>query len=806
VKRTPRRVVPVPGLVIREDTILEPGEHVIEAGRGIVIDADGITVDARGVVLRARAALPPLPADDVLYSPGDLGVSRETHELLVRGFPLDTSGSLVFEYRSWSRDDALVAVSSDGSTWRAVAVGARAPLSAGWVRRRFPLGDIPAGRFWLRFSVPSETVSSEAPPFFDSFRILRGDQIVWQGDARDHWKQWYNTGFSIFRRDSRSAYAGVGIQAEGRTDVRLRGCTVRGFMTGLSLRECSGWTIEGNDFSGNYDCPDYGWGEGTEGYGALFLDRVTDSLVRRNRGCRVWNGIVLRRCTGITLERNIFSHCSNTCLKLSQSSRNTIRNNDFSWGLRIYPTEVHARDSVSLLVESGSDDNRFIGNDFRHGGDGIFIRVLDYWCSTGNRFERNDCSYANNNAVESWSPGNTYIGNRADWSSYGFWLGGSDDTILAGNSVRNNGKIFRNAPEPFGNAGVSVVHGASTRFVMSGNRVTGNSGPGLSLAFTETTPAKLWLVAGNRIQRNRDDVRGYAGHGALLEFCEDILIGRNDISGNDGRDIAVGRGARRVVLDGRIRAARADLRLDVAAPVIQGNVVRLAVVDAAGRPWSAAKEAWWDFGDGVQERAAPGAASGPTAHVYARPGRYRVCATLIGRREAGIASRTVCVLPPGTPLADCGAPRAWSLRADGSSRLGADTISTVSGRESLVAEVRAGTLSTLRADFPSPRDLSAARGIGFFYKYACDLSLLVHARGRRVGLRLISARGYLERFPETPFDGTPSEDRYDWVFFEARRDTLTGDGDLTAVTGLEILFGPEAAADCIFRLDAILAW
>ena len=65
-----------------------------------------------------------------------------------------------------------------------------------------------------------------------------------------------------------------------------------------------------------------------------------------------------------------------------------IRENNLSYGLRIKPGEVHARDSTCVLIESGSNDNRFLDNDCTHGGDGVFIRVLNGWVSTGNVFER----------------------------------------------------------------------------------------------------------------------------------------------------------------------------------------------------------------------------------------------------------------------------------------------------------------------------------------------------------------------------------------------------------------------------------
>src|SRR5690606_34263120 len=121
---------------------------------------------------------------------------------------------------------------------------------------------------------------------------------------------------------------------------------------------------------------------------------------------------------------NQISHCSNVCLKMWRASRNVISDNDFSYGIRQQHSacQVHACDSTSALIETGSDHNEFYRNDFRHGGDGVFIRPLNCVVSTGNYFEENDGSYANNIAWESWSPGHTYVRNKANHSSYGFWL------------------------------------------------------------------------------------------------------------------------------------------------------------------------------------------------------------------------------------------------------------------------------------------------------------------------------------------------------------------------------------------------
>ena len=182
-----------------------------------------------------------------------------------------------------------------------------------------------------------------------------------------------------------SSYEGVAIEARGVSRVTLRNVNAKGWETGLSVAGGAEWTVEGCDFSDNFHDPSFGWGENGR-RGGIVLERVTRSVLRKNRANRVWDACVLVDSDDNTIEENDFSHTSNTCLKLWTSSRNTIRKNDLSWGLRISPGEVHARDSTCVLVESGSDDNLFQDNDCTHGGDGIFVRVLNGWVSTGNRY------------------------------------------------------------------------------------------------------------------------------------------------------------------------------------------------------------------------------------------------------------------------------------------------------------------------------------------------------------------------------------------------------------------------------------
>lgn len=331
-------------------------------------------------------------------------------------------------------------------------------------------------------------------------------------------------------------FQGVAVLAEGVSDVTLRNVKARGWETGLVVRDGSGWLIEGCDFSDNFHDPAFGWGENGR-RGGILLERVSESTLRGNRANRVWDACVLVDSHDNRLEANDFSHTSNTCLKLWTSCRNTVEGNTLTHGIRIDPGEVHARDSTCVLIESGSNDNRFLNNDCTHGGDGIFVRVLNGWNSTGNLFQGNDCSHANNNGVECWAPGNTFVGNTANHCSYGFWLGGSDRTRLIGNEASFNGLPSGPHNSPHlpggGHAGIVFMFGSSSHVLARGNRCEGNHGAGIALVgdLADGGPAwtaEHWVIQGNTLIGNRQGI--YAKH------ADWVVLSGNRFEGNVAGD------------------------------------------------------------------------------------------------------------------------------------------------------------------------------------------------------------------------------------------------------------------------------
>jgi len=458
--------------------------------------------------------------------------------------------------------------------------------------------------------------------------IIRGENITIDGNGAIF------CGPGSLDKGTKS-FKGTGIIIERSKNIVLKNFVVKGFQKGLHVIESDNIIIENNDFSDNFTDPEYGWGDG-EPYGAILMEYCNGCTIKNNKGNNVWNGLNLRYCYENEVIENTFSHCSNVCLLLWGSSRNVVRNNNLSWGLRIKPGEVHARDSACLLVEHGSNDNRFYNNDFTHGGDGIFIRSLDGVISTGNYFEGNNCSYANNNAIECWSPGNTFVKNIANNSSYGFWMGGSDHTLIQENEIAYNGTNFHNAPEKdFGNAGVAVVHGSSNHCKLIGNNIHDNNGPGVAIGFKKGYPAYHWVIQHNVIQNN-------TSHGIYLRDSKWMNIGGNIIKGNGGEEIYYGQN----VSDIFVRTVAPGEQAPCARVKVSAHVIPLGaevVFDALGSTDPEGRELTyrWELGDGTIAETAV------VRHRYERPGLYKVGLTVSNGKLADIVGLEIYVYKHG---------------------------------------------------------------------------------------------------------------------------------------------------------------
>jgi parallel beta-helix repeat protein len=427
-------------------------------------------------------------------------------------------------------------------------------------------------------------------------------------------------------------FFGTGLGLENRKNVTVRNLTVKGFDQGAILKNCEQINLLHCDFSDCFSDPAWGWDE--HGFhGGILMLSSSHCVVRDCRANHVWDALNMRHSHFNHIENNDFAYTSDTGLKLWNACSNRIVKNNFSYGIRIDPGEVHARDSSSVLIESGSNRNYFYQNDMTHGGDGLFIRVLNGWMSTHNVFEDNDCSYANNNAVEAWADHNTYIKNKANYSSYGFWLGNSDHTRLIENEAAYNGGMHHNAPEAFGNCGIAIVNGSGSHSVLQGNFIHDNFGPGIAIRHTAEMPSCHFVIQGNRIENNRDCGR-YKGHGIYLKNARLLTFAGNRFLENDGDEIC---------LDGNV----ADIvRLSGGGqPLPEFSIAyepRLATAGKGVRftpDCSPSLRCLWDFGDGATS------CGQQPVHVFEKPGLYSVSLTADNGDGAQLASVNLYVLP-----------------------------------------------------------------------------------------------------------------------------------------------------------------
>jgi len=475
-------------------------------------------------------------------------------------------------------------------------------------------------------------------------------------------------------------FKGVGIRAEGVSSVTIKNVVVKGFETGLHVSDGSDWRVTGCDFSDNFHDPEFGWGEQGR-RGGILLERVRASTLENNKANRVWDACSLVGCRRVRIVGNDFSHTSNACLKLWDSSDNSALRNNLRYGLRIKTGEVHARDSTGVLIESGSDRNILESNDVTHGGDGIFVRVLNGWVSRDNLFRGNDVSYANNNGFEAWSPNNTYINNKANHCSYGFWLGASDKTVLIGNEASHNGqaKGFHNSPHlpKDSHAGIVFMFGTSSHTLVRGNTCVGNNGAGIALI---GEPPKFkayhWVIEGNTISENTWGI--YARH------ADWIVVAGNTFAKNGeefSRDASVTNVVERTLKGGEFESPlylfNAPMRAKVGEPV--EIVVKLdpEVVERSGGK----VDQTWSLGDGS------GLASSSRPVIFKEPGLKRIGVTLSTDQGSVPIGHEVYVVDD---LPEIGVDaKAWTW-SDPSSKVAFanDRAHAIAGSASVRAEVR----------------------------------------------------------------------------------------------------------------------
>lgn len=195
-------------------------------------------------------------------------------------------------------------------------------------------------------------------------------------------------------------------------------------------------------------------GEWNRNYGAaLSFTGGAGHVVRRCRGRKGQNGILLQRVEGARVYDNDFCFLSGWGLGMYRASDNVVAHNWFDYCVRGYSHGVYWRgqDSAGILMFERCCRNLVAFNSATHGGDGIFLYAGqdlvegrsqargdgDPGGSDGNVFVGNDLRYSVANAFEgTFSLENVLIDNDlSGCHQHGVWGGYSKRLIALGNTI-----------------------------------------------------------------------------------------------------------------------------------------------------------------------------------------------------------------------------------------------------------------------------------------------------------------------------------------------------------------------------------
>jgi len=370
-------------------------------------------------------------------------------------------------------------------------------------------------------------------------------------------------------------------------DVTVRGGRIGGYKGCVVAERCKGLVLEDMTFEGWFgqrllsttaaeNPADWLWphdndaGEWLANYGAaISLADCEGAVIRRCRGRKGQNGILLTRSSGTRVYDDDFSFLSGWGLAMYRSSHNVVCRNVFDYCVRGYSHGVYWRgqDSAGILMFERCSDNVIALNSATHGGDGLFLFAgrdsvdglayergeTEVGGSDRNLFWRNDFSYAVANSIEAtFSRGNAAVGNLARGShQHGVWGGYSSRMLIADNDFSDT----------IG-GGVTIEHGQDC--VIQGN-VFRRCATGVELYWDEDPQ----LVGGPFGQRHDTRSRGH------------WVVG-NDFADN-GADLVVDLTRELGVVDNRFAPGLAPPELEEVTLEGAGDDVLAALRGADGR-------------------------------------------------------------------------------------------------------------------------------------------------------------------------------------------------------------------------------
>lgn len=230
------------------------------------------------------------------------------------------------------------------------------------------------------------------------------------------------------------------IYLENSTNVTIKNFSAAsGFFYAIRAKNCSGLTIENNNFSYNQK-DTLGWifiwtGTGEALGGGVLFDDCRDSEIMGNTMVQQNDGVAMYNCDNIHIHDNTLNWNCGFGIRMNFTDNCNIHHNDCSHVNRI--TDPSDCAAILLIV---SNNNTVEYNDLTYSGDGIFLGQYGYHeIPNNNYFAHNDCSYSPHNAIEAtFADGNVFIDNKCNFSHYGLWLGYSFNNLVEDNEIIGN--------------------------------------------------------------------------------------------------------------------------------------------------------------------------------------------------------------------------------------------------------------------------------------------------------------------------------------------------------------------------------
>jgi parallel beta-helix repeat protein len=394
-----------------------------------------------------------------------------------------------------------------------------------------------------------------------------------------------------------------------------------------------------------------------------------------------------------------------------------------------YPNDYFGRityDSAGIVIDAGSSGNLIQNNNTQWGGDGIFIRSVIGACAPSNQVIGNNVSFSPNNGIESWCDGGTFKTNTANNCNYGIWLGGSDNTLVHGNTASNNHTD-----------GISTQVAEDRHSIYQENTLNGNGRAGLFLVGAD-------YQASNPPARDPNDARVWnSSH---------LLAQRNTFSSNGSFDVYIGYSRSVVLASNNLTPAKLVKEASTTAGIVSlGNYTNAAgrtpPTAALARPASVRTGTQVTF-DASASRLGPNggtlafnwliqpagalfgtalpaqffAGSGPSKkpYTFASPGLYDVDVTVTDGLLGALATQNIVVAPGGARVGETAATWDWQCSNPNDSCSTTTFVDDPAGVEGAAVHMSTASFDDFAMLTPKARNLALNAGgftrFGFFVK------------------------------------------------------------------------------------------